>query len=109
MMVSAAFCANVSPAMSGGVFGVSTFTYNMREAEGATRGPSISLFQVRDTIVFDPTVFNGEAADTIVSRKVKSLPVVEDGRVVGVVYRSALYRSIAENILQRACAQPQDS
>ena len=49
-----------------------------------------------------------EAADTIVSRKVKSLPVVEDGRVVGVVYRSALYRSMAENILERAVIASQE-
>jgi len=40
-----------------------------------------------------------EAADRIVSRKVKSLPVVENGRVVGIVYRSSLYRHIAESIL----------
>lgn len=41
-----------------------------------------------------------EAADTIVSRKIKSLPVVDQGKVVGIVYRSTLYRTIAESILE---------
>jgi len=63
----------------------------------------------REPVTLSPDADLFEAADTIVSRKVKSLPVVEDGRVVGVVYRSALYRSIAENILQQACAAPQES
>jgi CBS domain-containing protein len=63
----------------------------------------------REPVTLDPNADLFEAADTIVSRKVKSLPVVEaDGKVVGVVYRSALYRSIAENILQRACVAPQE-
>jgi CBS domain-containing protein len=43
-----------------------------------------------------------EAADRIVSRKVKSLPVVENGRVVGIVYRSSLYRHIAGSILDQS-------
>ena len=43
-----------------------------------------------------------DAADTLVSQKVKSLPVVENGKVEGIVYRSALYRRIADGILDQA-------
>lgn len=53
-----------------------------------------------ETIPPDSDIF--EAADTIVSRRVKSLPVIEEGKVLGIVYRSSLYRHIAEAILQSA-------
>lgn len=43
-----------------------------------------------------------EAADMIVSQKVKSLPVLEEGKVLGIVYRSSLYRVMAEAILGAA-------
>ncbi|MHC4931325.1 MAG: CBS domain-containing protein [Planctomycetota bacterium] len=63
--------------------------------------------KVRDVMSRNPEILRPgadlfEAADTIVSRKVKSLPVVEDGRVAGIVYRSSLYRKIAEAILDHA-------
>jgi CBS domain-containing protein len=63
--------------------------------------------RVRDVMSRDPATLRPEAdlfeaADMIVSRKVKSLPVVLDGRVEGIVYRSALYRRIAEAILEHA-------
>ncbi|MFI5402632.1 MAG: HPP family protein [Planctomycetota bacterium] len=53
----------------------------------------------RGPVTLAPTDDLFEAADLIVSRKVKSLPVLEAGRVVGIVYRSSLYRSIAESVL----------
>lgn len=64
---------------------------------------------VRDVMSRSPVTLNPgddifEAADTIVSRKVKSLPVVEDGKVVGIVYRSSLYRQMAESILDQSAA-----
>jgi len=55
----------------------------------------------RHPITLAPTADLFEAADAIVSKKVKSLPVVENGKVIGIVYRSTLYRRIAEAILQR--------
>jgi CBS domain-containing protein len=63
--------------------------------------------KVRDVMTRGPVTLSPgddlfEAADRIVSRKVKSLPVVENGRVVGIVYRSSLYRHIAESILDQA-------
>lgn len=51
------------------------------------------------TIAPDADAF--EAADALLSRKVKSLPVVQDGRVVGILYRTALYRFIADSILKQ--------
>jgi CBS domain-containing protein len=67
--------------------------------------------KVRDVMTRGPvTLAPGddlfEAADFIVSRKVKSLPVVEGGRVVGIVYRSSLYRHIAESILESSPRPP---
>jgi CBS domain-containing protein len=56
----------------------------------------------RRPVTLDPDADLFAAADSIVSRKVKSLPVVEEGRVVGIVYRSALYRCIAESILDHS-------
>jgi len=63
--------------------------------------------KVRDVMSRCPVVLGSdaglfEAADTIVSRKIKSLPVVDNGQVVGIVYRSSLYRRIAESILGNA-------
>ena len=63
--------------------------------------------KVRDVMSRCPVTLGPEAglfdaADTIVSKKVKSLPVVEGDRVVGIVYRSSLYRRIAESILATA-------
>jgi len=63
-----------------------------------------SRVTVRDVMTRNPeTIAPGadlfEAADTIVSRKVKSLPVIDGGKVTGIVYRSSLYRHIADGIL----------
>jgi CBS domain-containing protein len=68
-----------------------------------------SKVKVRDVMTRGPVTLAPEddlfeAADRIVSRKVKSLPVVEHGRVVGIVYRSSLYRHIAESILEQSTA-----
>jgi len=54
----------------------------------------------RKPVTIDPDADAFTAADTLVTRKVRSLPVVEEGRVVGILYRSALYRRIAEAILE---------
>lgn len=56
----------------------------------------------RTPVTLAPEADLFEAADTIVSRKVKSVPVVEDGKVIGIVYRSTLYRHIAGAILENA-------
>lgn len=109
------------------VVGEILFPYFVRDlADRDQTGPSIrdedyralaiwaAKVKVRDVMSREPVTLCPdadlfEAADTIVSRKVKSLPVVEEGRVVGVVYRSALYRSMAENILRHAYATRQES
>ncbi|HEX5135988.1 MAG TPA: CBS domain-containing protein [Planctomycetota bacterium] len=67
--------------------------------------------RVRDVMTRGPvTLAPGddlfEAADRIVSRKVKSLPVIEGGKVVGIVYRSSLYRHIAGSILESGPRSP---
>lgn len=54
----------------------------------------------RKPVTIEPSADAFAAADTLVSRKVRSLPVVEDGKVTGILYRSALYRRIAEAILE---------
>ena len=56
----------------------------------------------RAPVTIDPAADLFEAADRIVSQKVKSLPVLEDGKVIGIVYRSSLYRVMAEAILGAA-------
>jgi len=62
--------------------------------------------KVRDVMTRDVVTLSADedlfaAADTVVSRKVKSVPVVDDeGRVAGVLYRSKLYRTISEGILE---------
>jgi CBS domain-containing protein len=53
----------------------------------------------RKPVTLAPDTGLFEAADTIVSQKVKSVPVVEGSKVVGIVYRSSLYRHMAESIL----------
>jgi CBS domain-containing protein len=55
----------------------------------------------RQPITVRPDATLLEAADTVVSKKVRSLPVVEDDRVVGILYRTALFRCIAEAMLDQ--------
>ena len=55
-----------------------------------------------DPITIGPERNAFEAADMLITHKVKSLPVVEDGKVLGILYRSALYRSIAGRVLKEA-------
>jgi CBS domain-containing protein len=62
--------------------------------------------RVRDVMTRSPVTLEAdedvfEAADVLISRKVKSIPILQRGRVVGIVYRSALYKRIAESILAR--------
>ena len=52
------------------------------------------------SIAPDGTAF--EAADLLLRHRIKALPVVEDGRVAGIVYRSSLYHRLSEGILQSA-------
>ena len=102
------------------VVGEILFPYFVRDlARGSDRGPAFETkdfdtlavwakkVKVRDVMTRDPVTLDlgaslFEAADMIVSRKVKSLPVLENGKVIGIVYRSALYRAIAGSILDRA-------
>jgi CBS domain-containing protein len=60
----------------------------------------------RKPVTLAPDTGLFEAADTIVSQKVKSVPVVEGAKVVGIVYRSSLYRHMAESILAKASTAP---
>jgi CBS domain-containing protein len=69
---------------------LSAWAAKVKVRDVMTRGP----------VTLAPTDDLFEAADRIVSRKVKSLPVVDQGKVVGIVYRSSLYRHIAESILE---------
>jgi CBS domain-containing protein len=74
------------------------------EADYRNLGAWAGKVAVRDVMTRNPETIKPDAdifhaADTIVSRKVKSLPVVEDGRVLGIVYRSSLYRHMADGIL----------
>lgn len=78
----------------------------IRDEDYRALGAWASKVRVKDVMSRHPITLHPEAdlfeaADAIVSKKVKSLPVVEDGKVVGIVYRSTLYRRIAEAILQR--------
>jgi len=63
--------------------------------------------KVRDVMTRRPVTLHPdadlfEAAEAIVRQKVKSVPVVRDGAVEGILYRSALYRHLAAAILERA-------
>jgi len=103
------------------VVGEILFPYFVRELAAPGQRPAPSMepsdfrglaawaakVRVRDVMSRDPVTVRPdanifEAADLIVSRRVKSLPVVRDGRVLGIVYRSSLYHHIAESILDAA-------
>ena len=76
----------------------------VEEGDYRSLGAWAAKVRVRDVMSRDPETLAPDAdifvaADMIISRKVKSLPVVEEGKVHGIVYRSALYRNIAEAIL----------
>lgn len=80
---------------------------NFQEQDYGKLAVWASKVKVRDVMSRNPVTLPPDAnlfvaADTIVSQKVKSIPVVADGGVVGIVYRSTLYRSIAESILGHA-------
>jgi len=63
---------------------------------------SVRSVMTTDPITIAPDRNAFEAADMLITHKVKSLPVVEDGKVLGILYRSALYRSIAGRVLAEA-------
>ena len=84
-------------------------TTTMRDEDFAKLAVWAAKVKVKDVMTRHPVTLESSAdlftaADAIVSKKVKSLPVVEDGKVVGIVYRSTLYRRIAEAILEHAPA-----
>lgn len=82
-------------------------TTTMQEQDFAKLAVWAGKVKVKDVMTRHPVTLPVgadifEAADTIVSKKVKSVPVLEKGEVVGIVYRSTLYRRIAESIMESA-------
>ncbi len=54
----------------------------------------------REVVTLAPDDDLFRAADVVTSHKIKSVPVIDDeGRVAGILYRSTLYRTIADGIL----------
>jgi len=59
-------------------------------SQGPLTGTLLALLQVRDVMTRDPVIIGptagiGEASSVLVSRKIGGLPVVEDGRLVGIL------------------------
>jgi CBS domain-containing protein len=71
------------------------------EALGAWAGRlTVKEVMTHDPVTIGPDGTGFEAADLLLRHRIKALPVVEGGRVVGIVYRSSLYRRLAESILK---------
>jgi CBS domain-containing protein len=51
---------------------------------------------VRQVVTADPTATLAELAEIMISHGVKRIPIVANGRVVGIVSRSDLLRAIAK-------------
>lgn len=84
---------------------------SMREEDFEALATWAAKVRVRDVMTRNPVCLDPgtelfDAADTLISQKVKSVPVTEDGKVVGIAYRSALYRSISEAVLAHAGSPP---
>ncbi len=63
---------------------------------------SVGEVMTKNPASIEPGGTGFEAADLLLRQHIKALPVVEDGRVAGIVYRSSLYRRLSEGILQSA-------
>lgn len=63
---------------------------------------SVGEVMTKNPVSIEPDGTGFEAADLLLRHRIKALPVVEDGRVAGIVYRSSLYRRLSEGILQSA-------
>ena len=63
---------------------------------------SVGEVMTKDPASIGPDGTAFEAADLLLRHRIKALPVVEDGRVAGIVYRSSLYHRLSEGILQSA-------
>ncbi|MFQ5845196.1 MAG: HPP family protein [Planctomycetota bacterium] len=71
------------------------------EALGAwARRLTVRDVMTRDPVTIGPGGTGFEAADLLLRHRIKALPVVEGGSVVGIVYRSSLYRRLAESVLE---------
>ena len=56
---------------------------------------SAADLMMRQVVTASPTTTLGEIAELMVAHGVKRIPIIEDGRVVGIVSRSDLIRAIA--------------
>jgi len=80
------------------------------------RGEKVSDIMTRDPITIEPTKTIEEASQIMASKKIKKLPVVENGHMVGIITASdivrvepAMYETLLEHlkILRSGSAMPQ--
>jgi CBS domain-containing protein len=62
----------------------------------------------RHVLTVAPDTSLAEVADVLDTQRVRRLPVLKDGRLVGIISRSDLVRKLAEAIPSRPVAGPQD-
>jgi len=64
----------------------------------------VSDVMVTDVVTVRPDQSLGEAARLMMTRRVGSLPVVEEGRLVGIITETDMLRTIVRGDVGAACA-----
>lgn len=86
----------------------------MIEPEGLAEQPArlrdrkISEVMTRDPITIAPASSLRDACQLIEDRGIKRLPVVQDGKLVGIIARADLVRALAQSIERAAAAATRD-
>jgi CBS domain-containing protein len=71
--------------------------WNLAAEYTKEHGRKVSDVMTRPVITVAPTATLGEIADTLESRHIKRVPVVEDGKLVGIISRANLVQALASS------------
>lgn len=66
------------------------------EARFALAGTSVSEVMTREPVTVAPDTAMGDAAGLMLQRHLSGLPVVEDGKLVGIITESDMFRLVVE-------------
>jgi CBS domain-containing protein len=83
------------PVMTDGkLAGIVTISDVQKVPEEKRETTTVGEIMVKSIYVIEPTADAAEAMKKMMERQIRRLPVMEDGRLVGIVFRSDLLRAI---------------
>jgi CBS domain-containing protein len=84
------------PRVKAALYGLWIEPSRMVEENAKRRGLLVRDVMTKKVITFSPDTPVIEVAQTMHSRRIGRVPILEDGRVVGIIARSDVMRAIAE-------------